>query len=87
MAGHRRTRNTGRPLQRRTRSENRRKRLEERLAVAHEPVERFWAAAEYLRSALAMVPRDLARAAVEEVADDLIKRAEDLHTTNLRRLR
>ncbi|MFD2081567.1 hypothetical protein SAMN05421678_106267 [Actinopolymorpha cephalotaxi] len=86
MAGHRRSRNTGRPLQRRTRCVNRRRRLDERMAAAHTPAERFAAAAEYLRSALAMVPHDLAQAAAEQAANNLIERAEALHSANLRRL-
>ncbi|NYH92957.1 hypothetical protein [Actinopolymorpha rutila] len=86
MAGHRRSRNTGRPLQRRTRSVNRRRRLDERMAAAHTSAERFAAAAEYLRSALAMVPHHLAQVAAEQAANDLIERAEALHSANLRRL-
>jgi hypothetical protein len=87
MAGHRRTRNPGRPLQRRTRADNRRKRLDERMAAAHSPLERVTAAMEYFRSALAAVPHDLAAPVANALAQHLIDRGHELHAANLRRTR
>lgn len=85
MAGHRRTRGTGRPLQRVTRAQNRRRHLEEALASALTPAQRVHAAAEYVRSTLSAVPADMAGPAADELVGLLVARGDDLNTDNARR--
>lgn len=83
MAGHRRE--TGRPMQRRTRYENRRARLNDRLAVARTPVELVTAAAEFMRSIVSALPEDIAQETARSTVDALIALAESAHKEHRRR--
>lgn len=83
MAGHRQR--TGRPKQRRTRADNWRARLDERLALARTPVEQVTGAFEFVRAVMSNVPAELAAPAADRLARDLIATAEDLIAANIKR--
>ena len=83
MAGHRRE--TGRPLQRHTKYENRRARLDERLATASTPAEQIGAVSDFLRSVVTSLPEDIAWETARRAVDELIALAEDAHKQNTRR--